>query len=82
MACKTICNSYISFVYKLYQTILHFCYKLTVDTTFSMLMNNKSSAVAKMGDRGHNRHGPKRGGCYAPFAEAGTPSNTMHITIT
>jgi len=38
---------------------------------------NKSSAVAKMGDRGYNRHGPKRGGCYAPFAEAGTPSNTM-----
>jgi len=32
---------------------------------------NKSSAVAEMGDRGHNRHGPKRGwGCYAPFAEA------------
>ena len=23
---------------------------------------NKSSAVAEMGDRGHNRHGPKRGG--------------------
>ena len=23
----------------------------------------KSSAVAEMGDRGHNRHGPKRGGC-------------------
>jgi len=32
--------------------------------------NNKSSAVAEMGDRGHNRHGPKRGGrCCAPFAE-------------
>ena len=30
-----------------------------------------------MGDRGHNRHGPKSGGCYAPFAEAGIPSNTM-----
>jgi len=38
----------------------------------------KSSGVTEMGDRGHNRHGPKRaGGCYAPFAEAGTPSNTM-----
>ena len=23
---------------------------------------NKSSAVAEMGDRDHNRHGPKRGG--------------------
>jgi len=27
---------------------------------------NKSSAVAEMGDRGHNRHGPKIGGCV-PF---------------
>ena len=34
-----------------------------------MIMVNKSSAVAEMGDRGHNRHGPKRGGCCAPFAE-------------
>jgi len=33
---------------------------------------NKSSAVAEMGDRGHNRHGPKRGGC-APFAESWDP---------
>jgi len=32
-----------------------------------------------MGDRGHNRHGPKRGGrsCCAPFVGPGTPSNTM-----
>ena len=39
----------------------------------------KSSAVAEMGDRGHNRHGPKRGGggCCAPFAGAVTPSSTM-----
>ena len=37
----------------------------------------KSSAVAEMGDRGHNRHGPKRGGCCAPFAGAGTPPSTM-----
>jgi len=28
---------------------------------------NKSSAVAEMGDRGHNRHGPKRGGLLCPF---------------
>jgi len=27
----------------------------------------KSSAVAEMGDRGHNRHAPKRGGGAAPF---------------
>jgi len=41
----------------------------------------KSSAVVEMGDRGHNRHGPKRGGCSgcAPFAVggAGSPYNTM-----
>ena len=24
--------------------------------------NNKSLAVAEMGDRGHNEHGPKKGG--------------------
>ena len=29
---------------------------------------NKSSAVAEMSDRGHNRHGPKKGGYCAPFA--------------
>ena len=35
---------------------------------------DKSSAVAEMGDRGHNRHGPKRvGGCCAPFAERWEP---------
>ena len=28
--------------------------------------DSKSSAVAEMGDRGHNRHGLKRGGC-CPF---------------
>jgi len=40
---------------------------------------NKSSAVSQMGDRGHNRHGPKRGGnSCAPFAGgAESPSNTM-----
>ena len=37
----------------------------------------KSSAVAEMGDRGHNRHGPKRGGAAVPLpAIAGNPSNT------
>jgi len=29
---------------------------------------NNSSAVAETGDLGHNRHGPKRGGCCTPFA--------------
>jgi len=40
---------------------------------------NKSSAGAEMGDHGHNRHGPKRGGGAAvPLSwGAGSPSNTM-----
>jgi len=34
----------------------------------------KSSAVAEMGDHGHNRHGQKReGGCCAPIAESWDP---------
>ena len=41
----------------------------------------KSSAVAEMGDRGHNRHGPKKGGRCAPFAGAGTPPSTMWPAI-
>jgi len=41
-------------------------------------MSNKGSAVAEMGDRGHNRHGPKRGGRAVPLSRsAGNPSNTM-----
>ena len=31
-------------------------------------ISSKSSAVAEMGDRGHDRHGPKKGSCCAPFA--------------
>ena len=39
---------------------------------------NKSSAVAEMGDHGHNRHGPKRGECAVPLSRsAGNPSNTL-----
>ena len=30
----------------------------------------KSSAVAKMGDHGHNRDGPKRGGAAVPLSRA------------
>ena len=41
-------------------------------------ITNNSSAVAEMGDRGHNRHGPKRAGLLCPFrGGAGSPSNTM-----
>jgi len=35
------------------------------DISFTFV--NKNSARAEMGDRGHNRHGPKRGGCSAHF---------------
>jgi len=31
---------------------------------------HKSSAVAEMGDRGHNRHRPKGGGVLCPFRVA------------
>jgi len=31
-------------------------------------LTNKSSAVAEMGDRGHNRLGPKRGRAAVPFS--------------
>ena len=42
------------------------------------LRTYKSPAVAKMGDHGHNRHGPKRGGLLCPIrGGAGSPSNTM-----
>jgi len=35
------------------------------------LARNKSSAVAEMGDRGHNTHGRKRGrGCCDAFADS------------
>ena len=37
----------------------------------------KSSAVAEMGDRGHNRHGLKEGGSAPLSRSAGNPSNTM-----
>jgi len=35
-----------------------------------------SSAVAEMGDRGHNRHGSKGGGAV-PLSQSADPSNTM-----
>jgi len=38
-----------------------------------MNKKNKSSAVAEMGDRGHNRHVSKRRGYFAPFAERWEP---------
>jgi len=35
--------------------------------TYQCTKFDKSSAVAEMGYRGHNRHGPKRGGLLCPF---------------
>jgi len=32
---------------------------------------NKTSAIAEMGDRGHNRHGPKRWGATVPISRGG-----------
>ena len=47
-----------------------------------ILSHNKSSAVAEMGDRGHNRHGPKSGGAAVPLSwGAGTPSNTSWLGL-
>jgi len=53
------------------RSVVEHCWAMMGDRLYN------SSAVAEMGDRGHNRHGPKRGGgCYAPFAGAGTPYTT------
>ena len=46
-------------------------------STREQLILDKSSAVAEMGDRGHNRHGPERGGAVPLSRSAGNPSNTM-----
>jgi len=41
---------------------------LNVTFEYALLLSNKSSAVAEMGDRGHNRHRLKRwGGLLCPF---------------
>jgi len=43
---------------------------LKIGFAFASYITNKSSAVADMGDRGQNRHGPKRGGVLCPFRGA------------
>jgi len=45
-------------------------YVATKTTIHKRDIMNKSSAVAEMGDRGHNRHGPKGGGMLCPFRGA------------
>ena len=59
--------------------------RTNIRSTAMRYNNNKSSAVAEMGDRGHNRHGPKTGGLLCPFPAAGgagSPSNTMWSGLT
>jgi len=43
-----------------------------ISTVGLQYVYNKSSAIAEMGDRGHNRHRPKRGGAV-PVAERWEP---------
>ena len=52
---------------------------MATQSNLTISQRNKSSAVAEMGDLGHNRQGPKRGGGAAePLSRAvRTPSNTM-----
>ena len=58
-----ICFSHFQSVsYKTRKLIRIFCYTLCL---------NKSSAVAEMGDRGHNRHGPKIGEGLCPLFGGG-----------
>ena len=42
---------------------------LFITSYFNLL--DKSSTVVEMGDRDHNRHGPKRGGLLCPFRGEG-----------
>ena len=44
---------------------------------YKQKMANKSSAVAEMGDYGHIRHGPKRGGLLCPFRGTAGPRLTQ-----
>jgi len=54
--------------------VVIFCRQNTI--TRCNELHNKSSAVAEMGDRGHNRYGPKRGG-VCPFRGSWDPVSTM-----
>jgi len=58
---------------------INLLYDSTLYSNFMLVYsnNNKTSAVAEMGDRGHNIHGPK-GGLLCPFrGAAGSPSNNV-----
>jgi len=48
-----------------------------VTALFQSPQVTKSSALAEMGNRGHNRHGPKRGSSVPLSRRAWTSSNTM-----
>jgi len=49
-------------------TITQLCRALSSQLRHVSTIRNKSSAVAEIGDRGHNRHGPKRGGAAMPLS--------------
>ena len=59
-------TSYNQFMYQTWNLYFHLC---TSKIGKATLKEDKSSAVAEMGDRGHNRHGPKReGGAAVPLS--------------
>jgi len=68
---KVPCNSKQLLKSRNTMTLASFCSLMKI---FYNDNTNKSSAIAEMGDRGHNKHGPKRkGGCCAPFAGSWDP---------
>ena len=58
---------------------LHVIFRTKIRVRTVRNLSNKSSAVAEMDDRGHNKHEPKRGGFLCSFRGegAGSPSDTM-----
>ena len=66
-----ICHAYAIVLVNIYLLIIR---EMSIVTKIKRdLKFYKSSAVPEMGDRGHNRHGPKRGGLLCPFrGEAGS----------
>jgi len=73
--------TFVDYCLLLMTLVLHLCSACNRRTInfYIMMTMMKSSAVAEMGDCGHNRHGSKRGGggYCAPFTAAGTPCSTM-----
>jgi len=55
-------------------TLLHLVVICQITHLLLSTIIDKSSAVAEMGDHGHNRHGPKRGGAAVPLSRELGPS--------